>query len=497
MVGALCNQGDCGGMTIILTFVINSALNFALGLIVAKYLGPEEFGRYAIANAVATVVNTLLLDWLRLSTTRFYSERSRQEEPAVRATVETTFVTIALALLAVAAIVILMGIDFGLSPALLAGTAAMTIAIGLFDVHTAMARARFLEGAYAQLVIVKNVAMFALMVGAAALFHDAAVVAAGFAAGSATAVLIARLSLRDPGLGPKAARLSLTRTFLTYGLPLVGANAIFQLMTIANRSLVANAYGFAEAGYFSLAADLGIRIFAVAGSAVDIFLFQLAVRIDEVHGRTAASRQVARNLVLILAFLAPLAVGYAMLLPFFQRLFVPASFEGAFAAYSLVLVPALLSFALVQFALNPVFQIEKRTAPVIVAAGFGLAVDLALILVLPPRYGPIGFAFAQMGGMLAALALTAVLALRLMPEMPRSRDILAIAAATAMLAAILALFRQLDNIVIVILGGLAAAAVYGGIILACDVGALRAVLAKRLLSGARHAETDAEVDEKN
>jgi O-antigen/teichoic acid export membrane protein len=472
-----------GGMTIILTFAVNSALNFVLGLLVAKYLGPEEFGRYAIANAVATVVNTLLLDWLRLSATRFYSERTRQEEPAVRATLEASFATMALLILAAAAALVITGVDVGLPPALLAATAAMTIAIGLFDFHTALARARFLERAYAHLVIVKNVAMFVLMVGASILFKDAAVVAAGFAAGAVTAVLIGRLALRDPGIGLRATRWPLTRAFLAYGLPLVGASAIFQLMTIGNRSFVASSYGFAEAGYFSLAADLGIRIFAVAGSAVDIFLFQLAVRIDHTHGRAAANRQVARNLVLILAFLTPLAVGYAMLLPIFQHLFVPAPYQGPFASYSLVLIPALLSFALLQFALNPVFQIHKRTAPVVAAAACGLLVNLALILVLPRHFGAIGFALAQMSGMVAALILTAALALRLMPELPRAKDILAIVAAAAALAAVLWLVRRTDNAAIVLAGGLAGAVGYGVLVLACDVGGLRKALMLRFMPG--------------
>src|SRR3954465_12579201 len=72
-------------MTLVLAFVINAGLNFVLGLAVAKFLGPDLFGRYAVAMAVAVVVNTTCFEWLRLSATRFYSDRAIENAPAVRA----------------------------------------------------------------------------------------------------------------------------------------------------------------------------------------------------------------------------------------------------------------------------------------------------------------------------------------------------------------------------------------------------------------------------
>jgi membrane associated rhomboid family serine protease len=52
---------------VLLAFLLNSITNFVIGLMVAKYLGPEEYGRFAIAFAVTAVVQTALFDWLRLS----------------------------------------------------------------------------------------------------------------------------------------------------------------------------------------------------------------------------------------------------------------------------------------------------------------------------------------------------------------------------------------------------------------------------------------------
>ena len=58
-------------MTVLLPFVVNAGLNFVLGLLIAFFLGPAEFGRYAIGAAIIVLVNTAMLDWLKLSAIRF------------------------------------------------------------------------------------------------------------------------------------------------------------------------------------------------------------------------------------------------------------------------------------------------------------------------------------------------------------------------------------------------------------------------------------------
>src|SRR5215218_4171785 len=83
-------------MTIIAAFLANAGLNFALGLLVARFLGPDEFGRYAVAMAVAVVINTAFFEWLRLSTTRFYSDERHSSEPGLRATIELGYAAVSL-----------------------------------------------------------------------------------------------------------------------------------------------------------------------------------------------------------------------------------------------------------------------------------------------------------------------------------------------------------------------------------------------------------------
>ena len=68
-------------MIVGVAYASNALFNFLVGLLVARFLGPAEFGRFAIAFATAVLVNTGAFDWIRVSAVRFYSDRSRRRAP--------------------------------------------------------------------------------------------------------------------------------------------------------------------------------------------------------------------------------------------------------------------------------------------------------------------------------------------------------------------------------------------------------------------------------
>jgi O-antigen/teichoic acid export membrane protein len=476
-------------MTIVATFALNAGLTFALGLLVAKFLGPEAFGRYAVALSVATVINTAAFEWLRLSATRFYSERTRRDDAGVRASLALGYAAIVLTLAALLGAAALLRLDLGLPASLLAAATAAGAAMGLFDYQAALARARFLDRAYAGLVVAKNALGFALMVGGAWAFHDPALVLAGSALSAVAALVAARRALADPEARLSLARRGVLSGFARYALPLVAASFVYQVIPLLNRSYLAARFGFAEAGVFSLPADLGLRLFATLGTAMDMVLFQLAVRTDETHGREAAQAHVARNLALVAAVLLPFAAGLWLVLPSFEALLVPEAFRGRFAETMALLIPALLALSLIQYALNPVFQLRKATLPVTAAALAALVADAALLPVLTARFGPLGVAAAQAGGFVAGAVVLGVLALRA-ARLPW-RDLALAAAATAVMAGALWPLRALHPGV----GALATqvvlgAAVYAALALAFDIAGARALLAGLRRSRLRQAPAE-------
>ena len=58
-------------MLVISANVLNLLVNFFIGLIVAKFLGPEGFGRFAVAIGAGGLIQVLFFGWLRLAAARF------------------------------------------------------------------------------------------------------------------------------------------------------------------------------------------------------------------------------------------------------------------------------------------------------------------------------------------------------------------------------------------------------------------------------------------
>lgn len=152
-------------MLLAATFAINSGLNFILGLLIAKFLGPEQFGLYALGAALLILVNAFGIDWLKLSTIRFYGQHKRVSEPAIRATLDGMAALCSLALMVPLLVAIIAGVDLSIPTAIAAAAVAAGIVGGLFDYQQAVARARADDAIYARMVLVKNVLAFSLMVG--------------------------------------------------------------------------------------------------------------------------------------------------------------------------------------------------------------------------------------------------------------------------------------------------------------------------------------------
>lgn len=463
-------------MTVLLPFVLNAGLNFVLGLLIAFFLGPAEFGRYAIGAAIIVLVNTALLDWIRLSAVRFYSLRARETQPEIRATLDLLIAGVSMTLCALLLAAVVAEIDFRMPAMMLAASVLAGIGAGLFDYHGAIARARFLDAAYARLVIVKNLLALVLMVGGAWLTKDPTVVLLGGLLSGAVAVVSVRRTLIDAPFSVSAARRDVAWSFAKYALPLVAGNAIYSLIPLLNRSLLAGAHGFAEAGYFSLASDMGLRLFGTVGATLEIVLLRQVIRLDETRGRRAAQKRIAANLVIVLAVALPAAAGFALVLPAFDRLLVPPSFQGQFSAYMAPLLPGFVAISIFQAGLYPAFLIEKRTLVATLAAVVGLCANATVVMAFAAS-SPLAYAVAQTSAFLVVLVITATAALRLLPVLPSLRDcgavLLAVAAMAAAIWPLRDRFAAVPELALQIAIG---AIVYGGVILAWDVARWRTLL---------------------
>ncbi|MDB5596363.1 MAG: teichoic acid transporter [Hyphomicrobiales bacterium] len=461
-------------MRILLAFLINMMVNFAVGLLVARFLGPDQFGRFALAIGIGAVVQVLLFDWIRLAAARFYSEQARAAQPELRATLDATLLGLVAAVVLIGVALIAARVSIGLPPEMLAAALCFAAINGAFDYQAALLRARFADGAYGRLVLTKNGLALVLTAGTAWVTGSAFATLAASCLGLLGAMFALRAVTRDANLDLRAARTGILGTSLAYGVPLSTSTTLYLLIPLANRALAADWFDFAEAGQLALAQDVGLRLVLAIGTALDVLLFQLAVRAEDLHGAARGREQVSRNMGVILAITLPAIAGIWLVLPSFELLIVPPEFRGAFVRDFTALLPGFFCFGLASFALAPAFQITQRTWPVSVAAGIACLADLALVLVLP-RGGDVEIlALAQTGalgaGFLALLGFSIWAGARL----PRWRDMAACCLATAIMVWLTMPLRALEpGAGTLCLQALAGALVYGGLATVLDLAGLR------------------------
>ena len=472
-------------MAIVFTFILNALLNLALGLALAGVLGSEEYGRFAVASVVTFTLAGAGFEWLRLATTRFYGEAARTGEPAVRATLNLAYLGLTAATILTALAILAFHLDTGLAPPLAAAACIAGAASGLFEYRAALARARFLNRTYTILVIVKNVLTLTLMVAAGYFLQEAVWVLAALTLAVAISLVPVERVLRDDAAKPALFKVARLWTFARYGLPIVAGNVIYQLLLLANRSFAASAFGYGASGKLSLATDLSLRLFVSVGAALDVLLFQMAVQAEARGGRVAANAQIARNMLVILAFLLPMALGFTVSLGAFEALVVPERFRGDFAALDLVLMPGIFFFCVGQFMFSPVFQLQHRTLPLVLAALVSLGVDAGGLALLPQSAGLGGIAIVHSASLATGCAFTAALAWRWRDCFPLLRDVAGVlAAALLMLAAVWPLRAIASPLVSLGASGALGATVYGAALLLLDTAGCRQMVAKWAERGA-------------
>jgi O-antigen/teichoic acid export membrane protein len=466
-------------MVFAVVFFLNAAANFAFGIVLSALLGPAEFGRYATVALASITLAGAAFDWLRYSSLRFSGDDEARAR--VAASLEAAYLGVMTLLFLAVGAAALTGLTFGFTPALLALTPLLAVALNRVDFAGAQFRARERERAFAALYGLRQLLCFTFVVVVAYFSRDAALTVAALAVSSLVAAVALGPALRTPGARLSQASRANVWQFFVYAKPIVASLVIYQLIALINRQVALDHLGAVETGKLSLASDLGQRLFQAINSLPELLLFQYALLRERAEGRAAAERQIGVNIVCVFAMLAPLAAGYVAMAPTFEALLVPSAYRGDYARLSLELAPGFFAYCALSSGLNPVFQLTRRTWPVTIAALSALATDFALL-----QFGDAGrstdaLARAYSISLGVGFLIGATLAFRNADVRPKLRDVAIIAAATLVMASVI---RPLNGV-----GSHALAAalalglgggLYGGALLLFDVAGLRGFALERL-----------------
>lgn len=459
-------------MLFALVFFLNAAANFALGVALGALLGPAEFGRYATAFLGATTLAAALFDWLRLSSIRFSAGEERRIP--VASSLDAAYLAMIALALALTGALALAGVDFGFGPALLALTPFLAVAIARADYAAATMRARNLTATFIRFTLIRQGLIFTVALGVTWWTRSALASVAAFTLAQLVAIALTGAPLRTDGARLTLAQREEMRRFLVYAKPIVVSTVLYQAIALINRHLALDWFGAEATGKLALATDLGFRVFLAINALPENLLFQYALQREAEAGRAAAERQIGLNAALVFAILAPLAVGYAVMQPTFEALLVPTAYRGDYARLSLALAPGFFAFCALCSTCNPVFQLEKKTWPLTLAAIAALATDLGLLTLAPFNASIEGLARAHSAALVVGFLAAAIPAFRRKAMRPRLRDLAVVALASAAMGVALAPLNALAPAPLVaalalLVGGAPLALLF----LAFDVGGLR------------------------
>jgi O-antigen/teichoic acid export membrane protein len=376
-------------------YIVAKLLPGAVGMIttalLTRLLNPTRYGLYGLALVVMTFGSTMVFDWLGVSFLRFYERR--RGDPMVFSTVIQIFL----------ALVLLSGVATAIAWAcgLFAGSDAAIVGVGIlmmwsfswFELAGRFEIANFRPAYYVRMNLGRALFIVIGAGSAAWATHSPVWTAVGTAAGTAAGALIG--GFKRWSIGPSHFDRDLARSLLMFGLPMAASMALGSLVSSGTRTLLevmdsAEALGLYTACFMLVQNTLTVTSGGIASAA-----YQLAVRAVESGDPDAAHRQLTENGTLLVAVLAPAALGMALTAHGIATTMVGAKFVAGVTTITPWMAAAALLTNLRAHHLDHAFQLGRRPSLQIAVTAVAAVVAIGLSLVLIPRYGPVGAAMAS------------------------------------------------------------------------------------------------------
>ena len=465
-------------MIFVVTFFLNAATNFGFGISLSAILGPAEFGRFSTVQFAAVSMAVGMFDWLRVSTLRFAGDP--QTRASIAASLEASYMVMTFTAMIGVGLTVMSGYSFGLGALALMLTPLLSVASHRVDFLGARFRAQDDGLRFASLYGARQILCYVGVLVVAYFTRSAALTIGTLVLANAAPAAFLSGNALFKGSPFHLANRDQIKDFLFYAKPLIASSFVYQLVGLINRHIALTHLGAVPTGQLSLAADLGARLFGVVNTLPELLLFQAVLRLDRTQGRAAAEARQSLNIALALAFLVPVATGYAVMAPTIECILVPAAYRGPFASVSVALAPGYLAQFAISTAIAPLVQLQGQTWRLTVASLFALALDVVLVYLTPLATSIEGLALAQSLSFGAAMAASIVLIFSASAVRPRPGDLVAVAVATLVMAALIHPLNAWSSPPLAAL----ASALIGGVVLSAfywtfDVGGLKTDLLRR------------------
>ena len=459
-------------------YLAQALVGFGSVAVFTRILSPDEYGRYMLILAGASLAATLVFTWLDAAIARHHARSdARGSLPGHLWTAWRIFGGLALCASLVAGLAIwLTPLTDELKTAISFAIASTIIRSGL-SVALETRRAAGEAWRYSLLETFTLSGGFALGI---VFILAGGMGAAGPFAGLALASLVA-LAIDAPVLLSKAKRdradAKRALVFFAYGAP-VAVSLIFEhLLSVGDRFVIAAFLGEAATGAYAAGYGVADRSLSIIFLWLGAATGPLLIKTLEHQGR-AAAQDVARKTAGLMALIGfPAAAGLALVAEPAARLLIGPEIALAAAAIMPFIALSGLMNGIMTHYFHEAFVLGRRPKVMAGVMLVAAAVNLALNLILIPRFGIMGAAlstvFAYGGALIGCVLIGRRIFLMPIPLGDWTR---AIAATGLMAVAILALpdfdLAIIDLAAAIIVG----AAVYGATALALNISDCRAFL---------------------
>ncbi len=368
----------------------------------SRLLDPAEYGRYALVLATAGLLNSLLLQWMRLSLVRFLPAYSADVTRLKATLIGSTLVVVAV-LGVISGLVASLPIGPVWRGAILASWG-LTAAQGAFDLCCEYARGTIQPWRYMWMQVIRSGVAIVLGVALVRIGWGWWGPFAGLGAG-----LLAASAMAYPrdwaGIRPRIDR-EVLRRLAHYGIPVAMTVALTAVIFSSDRFLIAGMLGEGAAGLWSVAVDFTSQTLMLVMVVVSMAIFPLAVHAWEKEGPAAAREQMRHNASLLLAVGAPCVTGLAVLTPGIAHSFLGEEFrEAALRVMPLMGLGTFIA-GMKAFHFDAAFQFVHRTILQVWIVLAAAVLNVGLNLLAIPAWGLNGAIVASIAAYVLAIVAT-------------------------------------------------------------------------------------------
>jgi O-antigen/teichoic acid export membrane protein len=395
--------------------IVQGVVGFGAIWIFTRLLSAEDFGRYALAFSVVTLAHVAVFSWLEAAMARYWAAQKPGQSMAAHfaSLYRTTFILSAIFLPAMAIILWLLPLD---------PLFKIAIGVGLAGCP-ARCLAKLAQERYRAAGEVSRSAMLdmATTIGGLAIGVGFALAGAGGAAplfGLGIAPLLA-LPFILPGELRQAKQgvveIERLKTYAGYGYPIAASLTLALILASTDRFLLAifldeAAVGAYHAGYSIANRTLDV-LFLWLGAAGQPALVMALERggIDQLK---AAAKEQASTFFLIGI---PAAVGVALVARPLSEVMIGEGLRDVATMITPWIALSALLYGLTAYYFGQAFTLGQKTRRLLLAMMVPASANVVLNLILIPRYGVMGAAWATAASFALGLLATLIMGRRIMP----------------------------------------------------------------------------------